>query len=240
MRVRVGAKGYSYFRNFPQVPETHDPSIAAYDIEAAEVCHRLVHQFGRLGDISDVGLQSDGVGAEGFNLSDDFEGWGFRVRVIDDNFGAAACELDGHCGADAAARARNQRDFAVEAVGDMRSGAGRHGGVLRGNAIEGLRCETRRRKVKVTIQKQWAHISLSIYVVIISKPEPKSRSTDPRGLPSQSELISGVAAASGFLPFLRDSCHRSGPFAPQAGRRGSGVKLYTWYLYRKKKMIYQC
>jgi hypothetical protein len=104
--------------------EADNTGIAADYIQTTVVSNRLIHQFGRLRDIPDIRLQSDGIWAERFNLRDDFEGRSFRVCVVDNDFGAAATELDSHRGANTTAGACYQCNFAIEAIGVIRNGRG--------------------------------------------------------------------------------------------------------------------
>jgi hypothetical protein len=111
-----------YLGHITQMPKTHDPRIAAHDIEPAKMLHRVIHQFDRLRDLSDVGLEGDRVGPQALDLGDDFLGRFPRVGVVDDDFGAAAAKFYSHSGADAATRAGDEGDFSVEAVGDVGGG----------------------------------------------------------------------------------------------------------------------
>lgn len=118
----------TYLSDIAQVAEAHDTRVATHNVEPAKVRDSVVHQLGRLRHIADIGLQRDGVGAERADLGDDFQRRGLRVRVVDDDFGAAAGQLDGHGGADAAAGAGDERDFTIEAVGEVGGGGGGHDG----------------------------------------------------------------------------------------------------------------
>lgn len=114
--------GNAYLGHIAHVPKTHDPGVAAHDVEPAEMPHRIGHQRGRLRHLADVGLEGDRVGPQALDLRHDFLRRFPRVGVVDDHLGAAAAEVDGHGGADATARAGDEGDFAIEAVGDVRGG----------------------------------------------------------------------------------------------------------------------
>jgi len=115
-------QGHAYLGHIAHVPKTHDPGVAAHDVEPAEMLHCIVHQLGRLRHLSDVGLEGDRVGSQALDLRHDFLRRFPRVGVVDDHLGAAAAEVDGHGGADATARAGDEGDFAIEAVRDVRGG----------------------------------------------------------------------------------------------------------------------
>jgi hypothetical protein len=113
---------HTYLGHIAQVAKAHHPGVAADDVEAAKVLDRVIHQLGRLRHLSDVGLEGDRVRAQALDLRHHFLRRFPRVGVVDDDFGAAAAELDGHGGADAAARAGDEGDFSVQAVGDVGAG----------------------------------------------------------------------------------------------------------------------
>lgn len=115
------------------MPKTHHPAVTAHDIQPPEMGDRIVHQLRRLRHLPHIGLEGHGVGAMGLDFGDDFFGRVPRVRVVDDDLGAAAPEVNGHGGADAAAGARDQGDFVVESEGGVGchwvgSGEGGRGG----------------------------------------------------------------------------------------------------------------
>ena len=112
----------SYLGHVAQMPKTHNPGVAAHDIQTAEMLHHVIHQPGRLRHLPDVGLDGHRAGPQALDLSHDLLGRLPRVGVVDDDFGAAAAELDRHGGADAASWAGDEGDFSVEAVGDVGGG----------------------------------------------------------------------------------------------------------------------
>ena len=118
----VAVQGNAYLGHIAHVPKTHDPGVAAHDVEPAEMPHRIGHQLGRLRHLADVGLEGDRVGPQALDLRHDPLRRFPRAGVIDDHPGAAAAEVDGHGGADATAGAGDEGDFAIEAVGDVRGG----------------------------------------------------------------------------------------------------------------------
>jgi len=65
-------------------------------------------------------MSSDGIRTNPFDFSDDFESRSLRVCIVDNDFGATAAELDGHCSTNSTAGTRYERDLAIETVGIMR------------------------------------------------------------------------------------------------------------------------
>ena len=114
--------GETNLGNVSQMPKAHHPGIAAHDIQPPKVPDRLVHQTSSLSNNSNIGLKGDSIGAEGLDLGDDLLGRRLGGGVVDDHARAAAGQLDGHGGADAAAGAGDEGDFAIQAVRDVRGG----------------------------------------------------------------------------------------------------------------------
>ena len=81
-------------RHVFHVREALDARVRDDDVEAAEVLLGLVEERGDLRRVRDVGRDGDAVAAQGFDLLDDGVGGGGRVRVVDDDVGAAARELE--------------------------------------------------------------------------------------------------------------------------------------------------
>ena len=101
--------------------------IVDHNVQMAELLHRLLEQLGHLGRLRDVGLDRHGFAAGLLDRRDGGErGLGGR-RVVDDDAGARLGEGDGETGAEAAARAGDEGDFAVEAEVGLVVGDGAHG-----------------------------------------------------------------------------------------------------------------
>lgn len=89
------------------------------DVEAAEVGERLVEEVRYLGDFGHVGLDGDSFAAGRLDRRHHFVRGRGAVGVVDDDAGAAFAELEGHGGAEAAAGAGYQGNFAVKAGGGL-------------------------------------------------------------------------------------------------------------------------
>lgn len=100
-----------------EVAEGDDAGVGADDVELAEVLDGEVHHLDGLGDVADVGLVGDGVGAHLLDVLDDLVGGVLGVGVVDDDLGAAAGELDGHGGTNATAGASDKGDLAIKTGG---------------------------------------------------------------------------------------------------------------------------
>ena len=111
-------------RHVLDLVETLHPAVRADDVDLAEVGFGLVEEAGDFGDLGDVGLDGVRGGAGGFDLRDDGLRAGEAFDVVDDDGGAAAAELEGDAGADAAGSAGDERDFAGEGA----EGVGGEGG----------------------------------------------------------------------------------------------------------------
>jgi len=79
-----------------EVAEGDDTGVGADNVELAEVLDGLVEELDGLGDLADVGLDGDGVGAVLLDLLDDLVGGVGRVGVVDDDLGTTLSELNGH------------------------------------------------------------------------------------------------------------------------------------------------
>jgi len=125
---RKEGREWTNLSDVPQMPKAHHPGIAAHDVQPPKMPDRLVHQTSSLRNNSNIGLNGDSIGAEGLDLGDDLLGGRLGGGVVDDHPRAAAGQLDGHGGADAAAGAGDEGDFAIQAVRDVRRGGRLRGG----------------------------------------------------------------------------------------------------------------
>ena len=87
------------------------------DVEPAEVRERLREELSDLRHFGDVGADGDGFAADRLDLRYDVVGGGRAVGVVDDDGGAALAEFEGDAGAETAAGAGYEDDFAVESGG---------------------------------------------------------------------------------------------------------------------------
>lgn len=100
------------------VAEGHDTGVGADDVELTEVLDGLVHELDSLRDVTDVGLQSNGVDLEGLlDFVDNLVGGVGGVGVVDNDLGTTAGELHSHGRTDTTARAGDESDLAIEAGG---------------------------------------------------------------------------------------------------------------------------
>ena len=102
--------------------------IVNHNIQPAELLHRLVEQLRHFRSLRHISLNGYGFAAGLLDLRDGCKGWLGRGGVIDDDAGTGVGERDGETGAEAAARARDEGDFAVEAEVGLIVGDGAHGG----------------------------------------------------------------------------------------------------------------
>jgi len=113
-------------RDILDVAERDDTRVGHADIELAPDLDGLVEELDGLVDVGDVGLDGHGLAAELLDLLDDLVGCVNGVGVVDNDLGAATCELEGHLGAHTAAGAGDEGDFASELgrVNAQRAGDG--------------------------------------------------------------------------------------------------------------------
>ena len=88
--------------------------VGADDVDFAEMLHAFVKEARDFGDFGHVGLDGEGVGAEGVDLRADAVGAVEAFDVVDDDGGAAGAEFEGDAGADSARGAGYEGDFAGE------------------------------------------------------------------------------------------------------------------------------
>lgn len=86
-----------------EVTEGDDTGVGADNVELTEVLDGLVEELDGLGDLTNVGLDGNGVGAVLLDLLDDLVGSVGGVGVVDDDLGTALAELNGHSLADTTA-----------------------------------------------------------------------------------------------------------------------------------------
>lgn len=86
-----------------EVTEGNDTGVGADNVELTEVLDGLVEELDGLGDLTNVGLDGNGVGAVLLDLLDDLVGSVGGVGVVDDDLGTALAELNGHSLADTTA-----------------------------------------------------------------------------------------------------------------------------------------
>ena len=90
-----------------------DARVVHEDVETAEPLGRFVHDGVAAVPRCHVARVRDCLTTAGPDLRDDFVG-GFAVEVVHDDVGAFACEEPCVAASDAARRARDDRDLAVE------------------------------------------------------------------------------------------------------------------------------
>lgn len=88
--------------------------IRTDDVDFAKVRHAFFEEARDLGHFGDVGLDGEGVGAEGADLGADAVGAVEAFDVVDDDGGAAGAEFEGDAGADSARGAGYEGYFAGE------------------------------------------------------------------------------------------------------------------------------
>lgn len=106
-----------FLRHIFQMAEADDARVGADNVELTVVLDRLIHELGGLRNITDVGLDGDGVTPILLDVVDDLVGGVGGMGVIDDHLSATAGELGGHGRTDAAAGARDEGYLAVQAGG---------------------------------------------------------------------------------------------------------------------------
>lgn len=84
------------------------------DIETPEGLLALLEESDDVGDLSDIGLDSDGVRTEALDLLDDGVGLVGGFSVVDDNLGATSCELKSNTLADTSTGTSDEGDLALE------------------------------------------------------------------------------------------------------------------------------
>jgi hypothetical protein len=79
-----------------EVTEGNDTRVGADNVELTEVLNGLVEELDGLGDVTDVGLDGNGVGTVLLDLLNDLVGSVGGVGVVDNNLGTTLSELNGH------------------------------------------------------------------------------------------------------------------------------------------------
>jgi hypothetical protein len=105
----------TYLSNLLEVTERDDASVGADDVEAAPDLDGLIEESHGLGDLADIGLQSNGVGAQLLDLVDELLGRSLGVGVVHDDLGTRTAELGSHGSTDATTGAGDEGDLAIQA-----------------------------------------------------------------------------------------------------------------------------
>lgn len=115
--VRVEHLVVALWRDFEEGGKVLSAGVGHDDINLAERLLALLEELDNLGDLANVGFDSDSVAAGGLDLLNDFLGRGLAGAVVDDDLGATLCEFDGNATTDTTTGTGHEGDFAVEAGG---------------------------------------------------------------------------------------------------------------------------
>ena len=94
-------------RDVAEVAEGDDARVGANNVQPVEDLDGLVEETHYLRYLADVRLDGYGVGAQSFDLFHHSVCRSGGLDVVDDDFGAATAQLDGHGGANATTGARH-------------------------------------------------------------------------------------------------------------------------------------